>query len=283
MAQNPQEIKDRLKNIHAIKPLLTALRTISLANWKQAINKQTLLKEYLRDLNEIYFFLSPQYPRKQIAGITPIEIIIAIGSNRGLCGNFNRNIVDELTKSVNNEGSDKKKVIIYGERLKKYLVRRNIIFDKFYNFQNPGSNMLNHITNLASHFLSTDIPYKISAIYNEYSGAAKHHTISKIIFPFSVDHNIRNNVEFSDFIFDTDQYAILEHLEKHLGFLSLYSSFLSSAASEHSTRFQIMESSSKNAERLSEELEIDVQFHRRQKITSEMQELAVSAGLLEKK
>jgi len=282
MAQNPEEVKNRLENIHAIKPLLTALRTISLANWKQAINKQELLKSYISNPKNIYIYLSSKLNQKPSAEIKPVETIIAIGSNRGLCGNFNRDIVDTINEIINESNQGKPKLLIFGDRLRKLLVRGNISFDKFFNFLNPSLNMFTHILNLASPYFSTDINYRISVIYNEYTGAAKYRTISKAIFPLTISRGVQSNIELSEYIYDTDPNLLLVYLERHLGVLSLYNAFLSSAASEHSTRFQMMESSSKNADRLSEELEIEVQFHRRQKITSEMQELAVGAGLLDK-
>ena len=50
---------------------------------------------------------------------------------------------------------------------------------------------------------------------------------------------------------------------------------------EHSARYQLMESATQNADDLIDELMLTVKSARRQAITREMQELAVSAGLLE--
>jgi F0F1-type ATP synthase gamma subunit len=68
---------------------------------------------------------------------------------------------------------------------------------------------------------------------------------------------------------------------EHIVAMRLYEALLHSKASIHSNRYQLMEESTKNADRILEELEILLQMERRQSITREMQELAIGAGLLE--
>ncbi len=62
--------------------------------------------------------------------------------------------------------------------------------------------------------------------------------------------------------------------------MRLYGLLLDSAAAEHSTRYQLMESATQNAERLISELTRVVQTGRQKEITQEMQELAAGAGLI---
>jgi F-type H+-transporting ATPase subunit gamma len=60
----------------------------------------------------------------------------------------------------------------------------------------------------------------------------------------------------------------------------LYGILLQSAAAEHSVRFQLLDGASQNAERLIDELGLFLQAARQDAITSELQDLAVGAGLL---
>ena len=59
-----------------------------------------------------------------------------------------------------------------------------------------------------------------------------------------------------------------------------YRILLSSAAAEHSARYQLMEGATRNSGRLIAELTLALQSARQQAITAEMQELAAGAGLL---
>jgi F0F1-type ATP synthase gamma subunit len=67
---------------------------------------------------------------------------------------------------------------------------------------------------------------------------------------------------------------------EQLAAVSLYGLLLESAAAEHSTRFQLLEGATQNAERLIAELTLAIQTARQQAVTREMQELAAGAGLI---
>jgi F-type H+-transporting ATPase subunit gamma len=61
--------------------------------------------------------------------------------------------------------------------------------------------------------------------------------------------------------------------------IGFYERLLESAAAEHSSRFQLMEDATRNADRLIEEVTQNIQQANKQAITQEMQELAAGAGL----
>ena len=81
-------------------------------------------------------------------------------------------------------------------------------------------------------------------------------------------------------IIETDPNLLYTRLIEQQLATQFLQSLLESAVAEHSTRFQLMEEATKNAERLMDELNNLVQLARRQAITQEMEELAVGSGLL---
>jgi F-type H+-transporting ATPase subunit gamma len=84
-----------------------------------------------------------------------------------------------------------------------------------------------------------------------------------------------------DFIVvETDPLSLYARAIEQLTAIRFHELLLESAASEHATRYRLMESATQNADRLVDELTMRVQSARRQAITREMQELAVGAGLL---
>ena len=82
-------------------------------------------------------------------------------------------------------------------------------------------------------------------------------------------------------IIETNPAQLFVRIYEQLAAIRLYDVLLQTKASIHSARFQMMEDSTKNAERLIEDLTVILQTERRQAITREMQELAVGAGLLQ--
>jgi len=81
-------------------------------------------------------------------------------------------------------------------------------------------------------------------------------------------------------IIETDPHSIYASVVEQLAAVQLYEILLEAAAAEHSTRFQLMETATQNADRLIEELTLITQTARRQAITQELAELAAGAGLI---
>lgn len=284
MAQSPEELKNRLENINAIQPLLEALRTISLSNWRFSLKKLALAKIYLKSLFEIYNELATNHnvnqQGKPEAG-NQNRIVLAVGSNRGLCGNFNRDIAENLKQLVIGN-SERYQVVVVGERLRKIIERKNIPFDRYFPFPNAAELTPDYARVIANQIgLSGNNP-DIALLFNAYRGAGKYQTIQSPIFPNEFLKISSRGKSLEGFIFDTPVEEIISLLQEDLYYLSIYYALLLSAAAEHSNRFQLMENASKNADHLSDELFLEVQALRRQKITEEMQELAVGAGLLNK-
>jgi F-type H+-transporting ATPase subunit gamma len=284
MAQSPEELKNRLENINAIQPLLEALRTISLSNWRFSLKKLALAKLYLKSFFEIYNELATNHnvnQQKKPETGNQNRIVLAVGSNRGLCGNFNRDIAENLKQLVFGN-SESYQVVVVGERLGKIIERKNIPFNRYLPFPNAAELTPDYARVIANQIgLSGNNP-NIALLFNAYRGAGKYQTIQSPIFPNEFLKISSRGKSLDEFIFDTPVEEIISLLQEDLNYLSIYYAFLLSAAAEHSNRFQLMENASKNADHLSDELFLEVQALRRQKITEEMQELAVGAGLLNK-
>lgn len=284
MAQNPEELKNRLEKINAIQPLLEALRTISLSNWRFSLKKLELIKKYFYSIYEIYNELTASHtegwlenPKTKIDN----QMVLVIGSNRGICGNFNRDIAEKLNQ-IRKVNSESYQITVIGERLRKIIERKKIPFHQYFPFPNAAELTPEFARFIANQIITVNKNRDAALIFNSYRGAGKYLTLQSPIFPNEFIKLSSNRKSLEGFIFDTPSIEMISFLQEDLHNLSIYYAFLLSAAAEHSTRFQLMENASKNADHLSDELFLEVQALRRQKITEEMQELAVGAGLLNK-
>ena len=88
MNQSYQEIERRKENITSIEPLISAMRTISLSQWRIALNRQNGLTSFLEELTKLYGVLQENHKENAALNKTKNTILIVLGSNRGLCGNF---------------------------------------------------------------------------------------------------------------------------------------------------------------------------------------------------
>ena len=104
MPQDFEHIQSRLNNIRSVGPILAALRTISLGSWQMALNRLRGLRDYSARLLSFLPLLLPHIDetrhglpflrgktasRGQALPATERVIALVIGSERGLCGQYN--------------------------------------------------------------------------------------------------------------------------------------------------------------------------------------------------
>ena len=232
--------------------------------------------------------------------------VLVIGSERGLCGRFNSAAADQLDAYLRDESSGGAiiELMVLGGRAQRILERRG--------YEPTPAGTLS-MTTLPSPALPFDLARRwlgayedrqldrVDLIYNRYRGTGTYEpTTIRLIppqlptderpahqqppGPGSGELRGRPSAESGPTayppIVDTDPLSLYAAVLEQSVAVRLYGILLDSAAAEHSTRFQLMESATQNADRLIEELTLATQTARRQAITQEMQELAAGAGLL---
>lgn len=281
MSQNFQSISRRKENISAIEPLISAMRTISLSQWRMALNRQSGLDAYLRELESANATLQNIEYYGYAQNKDDEEILIVLGSNRGLCGNFNKHLAQLARKEMLHE-KHFSQVFLAGKQLP-------ALFKGFQNWpisaiSFPDIADVQHApTTFALNSLEKLDGKTVTVLYNRYQGAGRFETIIQQIYPIHPQKRLESPSEQIDVILDTDARSLMRTLQYLTLSAHLQACLYASLASEHSARFALMENADQNIENLITELEILLQDYRKGKITAETQELAVSSGLLSRK
>jgi len=278
MSRNIEIINRRKENIETISPLLSALRTISLSNWRSSLNREKNLKSYIDQLEGAQKIVEENTNINFPHEILRRKILYIIGANRGLCGNFNKNIHNLFIKEslFKNDGLE---IILIGKRLSRVFKQANLSITNTLDFpdiKNIQDFAIPQTSSAATNFQHASV----SVLYNKYIGASKYKTTLQRIYPWEDTNLIEREINSSGFIVDTDPQQLMRTIEFISSNSRLQLCLLSSLASESSARFSIMENAGRNVDDMINELKIIIQDHRRGKITTETQELAVSSGLL---
>jgi len=278
MSRNYQTVERRKENISAIEPLISAMRTISLSQWRVALNRQTALNAYLQEISRFNMILSRFIENGYAQFNADEEILIIPGSNRGLCGNFNKHL---LQKAIKEQLDTHRyyRVFLAGKQLPAIfnsIKTWNPIVMDF-----PDMHGIQNAARLFSLDSTQSLKNKrITLLYNAYQGASHYRTISKQIYPSVPEKRLESTSEVSKVILDTNPQSLHKKLAQLHFNTQLQACLYSSIASEHSKRYALMENAGQNIDDLVTELEILLQDFRKSKITAETQELAISSGLL---
>jgi len=278
MSQNYESTARRKENISAIEPLISAMRTISLSQWRMALNRQTELNVFLQQLAGANDYLQSNMDHAYAQSEGDNDILIVLGSNRGLCGNFNKHLVQHAGEEQLQE-KDFSRVFLVGKQLPALF--RNFQIWPISELDFPDIAAVQHAATTFSLNGLDELDGKtVTMLYNRYQGAGRYETVSQQIYPAPPQKPLESRSEQLEVILDTDARS-LERTLQYLTFTAhLQACLYTSLASEHSARFALMENADQNIENLITELESLLQDYRKGKITAETQELAVSSGLL---
>jgi F-type H+-transporting ATPase subunit gamma len=222
-------------------------------------------------------------------------VILVVGSERGLCGRFNTAVVERAERYLSEQEANGAQVerMALGSRVRRLIERG----------QRPlaWSGALS-VAALPPFHLAFDLTrgwlarYEegeldtVDLVYNAYRGTGRYEpTVARLIPPqLPSDRQGTQGKPFDNAqdrpwplpIIETDPLSLYARVVEQWAAVKLYEWLLDSAAAEHSTRYQLMESATQNAERLIGELTLVVQAAKQQGITQEMQELAAGAGLI---
>lgn len=295
MSQSFERTKLRLENIRTIQPLLSALRTMSMGAWQMANKKIAYLREYEDHLDRILFTILPNAIDKpkhepQTSAEPPSiadTIILVIGTERGLCGKFNLALADKALKFIEQSNFSSFQLWVMGSRLMREFERMGVQISWKQMLPASGLTTYKSAYLLTQGWLATFESYafnQLIILYNQGSKGVTHKFSQSTLLPFEIKP--KTNTDSSHMLWpppivETEPKGIYEQFIQHNIAASFYQILLRSAAAEHSARYRLMQEASENADEIVEELVRVINAERKRKITQEMQELAVSAGLLE--
>ncbi len=234
---------------------------------------------------------------------------LVIGSERGLCGRFNAAVVEHAERYLTRESAKGTSIelMVLGSRARRTLRRRGHEPIEAGTLSMTSLPPVSLAFGLARRWLAAYEEEELDAvdvIYNRYRGTGAYEpTVTRLIppqlsthaaslakestKPGAVGHNTlaraKPGAAWPPPIVDTKPLSLYATVIEQATGVQLYTILLDSTAAEHSTRFQLMESATQNADRLVEELTLAIQTARRHAITQEMQELAAGAGLIGRK
>jgi F-type H+-transporting ATPase subunit gamma len=261
------------------------MKMVSAAKLKKAQDAITQMRPYADKLTELLQSLSATLDADAGGAFSEERkvskvLIVAITSNRGLCGGFNSSVIKEVLRHVKDtyQGKDVE-ILAIGKK-------GNDLLSKQFNVIENKSDIFDDLTfdNVAITAqkvmdLYVDGSYdKIELVYNQFKNAATQITQVEGFLPIS---KIEGDSEAStDYIFEPGKNEIvLELIPKSLK-TQLYKAIRDSFASEHGARMTAMHKATDNANELRNDLLLTYNKARQAAITNEILEIVGGAEAL---
>jgi len=286
---NLKEIKNRITSISSTMQITSAMKMVSAAKLKRAQDAITQMRPYAEKLQEILGNLSATLDLSENAYSDQREVknayIIAITSNRGLCGGFNNNVIKKVNALLKNEYAEyNTKLIAVGKKVNDSFKRSEV------NYRPEGIGQAEDMFNDLSFERSSELAQflmeefaagkvdKIVIVYNKFKNAAVQEVQEEQYLPIVV--NQEEGVSAGDYIFEPSKVEIVEDLIPKSLKTQLFKALLDSNASEHGARMTAMHKATDNAGDLKRDLTLQYNKARQAAITNEILEIVGGAEAL---
>ena len=287
---NLKEIRTRISSVEKTKQVTAAMKMVSAAKLKKAQDAIVQIRPYANKLKEILSSLSSSLSDSEdnlYGGDRKANkvLIVAITSNKGLCGAFNSNVfkrVNELARGIYSrqvaEGNFK--ILAIGKqgfkdlsKVHQVIGHHNELFDDM-NFENTSA----IATSIMKEYVAGEYD-RVELVYNRFKNAGIQILTNEQFLPI-ISNEEEDKISQTDYIFEPDKKVIVEDLIPKSLKTQFFGAILDSVASEHGARMTSMHKATDNASDLIQDLKLHYNQARQAAITNEILEIVSGANAL---
>ena len=282
---NLKEIRNRISSVSSTMQITSAMKMVSAAKLKKAQDAITAMRPYSNKLTELLQSLSSTLDadsgsKYSVQREVKNVLVVAITSNRGLCGAFNSNIIKQTNTLINDVYSDKNvSVLAIGKKANDAFAKQDrVIGNKSEVFDDLTFENVAEIAEMLMKKFVTGEFDKIELVYNSFKNAATQVIMSEQFLPIvPVEGDSNANL---DYIFEPSKEEIVETLIPKSLKTQLFKGIRDSFASEHGARMTAMHKATDNATELRDQLKLTYNKARQAAITNEILEIVGGAEAL---
>ncbi|MDG2431878.1 ATP synthase F1 subunit gamma [Flavobacterium sp.] len=282
---NLKEIRNRITSVSSTMQITSAMKMVSAAKLKKAQDAITAMRPYAEKLTELLQNLSATLEGDAGGEFTTQRevkkvLVVAITSNRGLCGAFNSNVIKEAKNRVSFYAGKQVDIFAIGKKGNDILTKTSkVIENQSGVFDNlTFDNVAAIADTLTAKFVIGEYD-KIELIYNQFKNAATQIVQTEQFLPLAP---IKSDVPVTagDYIFEPSKEEIVLTLIPKSLKTQLYKGIRDSFASEHGARMTAMHKATDNATELRNQLKLTYNKARQAAITNEILEIVGGAEAL---
>jgi F-type H+-transporting ATPase subunit gamma len=288
-----KEVKSRITSVVSTQQITKAMKMVAAAKLRKSQERITQLRPFAQKLNAIIQNLSAAQADSDNDNWYSVVrepkniLIVAVSSDRGLCGSFNSNIfkgvlrlIDEKYQSQFRSGNVT--VLPIGKKASDFFTKRRAKVNNDYSLMFTGLNF-DRVSAVGEHIIEAfrNGAYdRVELIYNEFKNVATQILRAEQLLPILPPPANAKSTTQVDYIYEPSQEDILTGLIPKSIKIQLFKALLDSNASENGARMTAMDKATENAGELLKELKLTYNRTRQAAITKEILEIVGGAEAL---
>jgi F-type H+-transporting ATPase subunit gamma len=287
-----KEVKNRIGSVVSTQQITKAMKMVAAAKLRRSQDRIQQMRPFAKKLSAILQNLSSAQTGD--AGDNWYSkvreekniLIVAVSSDRGLCGSFNSNVFKGVIKLINDkyEGQYKKgnvTILPIGKKALEFFTKRKTAVVGEYSTVLTSISFEN-VSKAAEFMMSgfqTGKYDKIEIVYNEFKNVATQILRTEQFLPVLPPKTDEKATEI-DYIYQPNREEIVTGLIPKSLKVQLFKAVLDSNASENGARMTAMDKATENAGELLKELRLTYNRSRQAAITKEILEIVGGAEAL---
>lgn len=287
-------MRQRMKAVQTIQKITHAMRLISMSSHTKSRNKNSELTDYTHALTSLFAHIYAHDPTWHHPILLPYvnpereneeekhtqkPLIILVGSQKGLCGNFNQNLFAYFAKKWPSDRRWDCHIITVGKRASDYIEHtEGTIVKRFDEFTN---NTLTAIARkITDYSMNTTPAYSSVTIFSNkaksfFMQTPREQDLLPLSLPkMAVDaQEETSNDTHEGYQWEQSPELLLTKLAQGLLYANVQTLLLESLTAEQAARFVAMDSSTRNASNLLDTMKLEYNKKRQAKITRELTDL----------
>lgn len=282
---NLKEIRNRIASVSSTMQITSAMKMVSAAKLKKAQDAITAMRPYSDKLTELLQNLSASLDDdsgSEYSNNREVKkvLIVAVTSNRGLCGAFNTNVNKQCLALANETYAGKQvDFMAIGKKANDILIKKGkVVSNHSEVYEDLTFDNVALIAEELMALFSNGSYDRIDVVYNKFKNAATQIVTTEQFLPI-VPASEGKSVNV-DYLFEPSMAEIVAQLIPKSLKTQLYKGIRDSFASEHGARMTAMHKATDNATELRDQLKLSYNKARQASITNEILEIVGGAEAL---
>ncbi len=285
------DMRRRIKSVKNTQQITKAMKMVAAAKLKRATDRVTAARPFAQKMSEVLGNLSARVGDEFSSPLLNERgdgkyLIVLVSADKGLCGGFNANLMKATQAFLRNNVGKKTEMIPVGRKGRDFFKRREMTFvEEYVGLTGSGRVEYSEASQIANKiikiFTDDETIDKVFLVFTQFKTVMSQEVKVEQLLPISriaPEQAEAENTAEAEYIYEQPASEIFGKLLPKQVETQIYRSMLESIASEQGARMTAMDSASKNAGELIDDLTLNMNRIRQAAITKEIIEVVSGAA-----